>query len=261
MPSIRSSKRLAGIQYAGLASMTASCCEAVMRIFQSGDRVDLARLLSCAGRHCFLLDVNTHDRVAVRSGFGSGYHGEGARGLSFVPRLLTAHGAEIEEYEVDHGLIARVDEGSLTASDLEVLDAALPVRPMRWYDYLLDDRLDDDLGELWSRFPPVVPFGIIDSRIADLALVLLANPDESLLKGYRRLEGIVRKRTGLDEKGAKLFSQAFLGDKPKLAWEGIADSETRGRASLSGTQERTVSPKTIRRVAWRNSYFSITSTS
>jgi len=207
-----------------------------MRVLQFGDRVRLARLLSCSGLHSFILTLDNDTLVAVRAGFSSGYSGEGPRTLSFVLRLLRAHGADIEEYEVDGKFIARVDQGALTLDDLEYLDNAEPVRPPRWRGYILRDPLlllrPEDMGELWASFPYVVPFAVIDSRIADLALRLFENPDEALLTGYRRLETIVRRRTGLDEHGVKLFSQAFLGDSPRLTWDWLDEGERKGRATL-----------------------------
>jgi len=224
-------KQSAGIEYSGLAGMSASCRDAVMRLLQFGDRIERARILSCSKVHCLLLTVNPGSLIAVRSGFASGYGGEGPRTFSFVLRLLEAHGTEIEEYEVDQELIDRVDMSSLTTADLEKLEGARPVRPTRWYDYVSDEHWEE-LGSLWKHFPPVVPFAVIDSRITDLAMRLLEQPDESLLTGYRRLEDLVRKRTGIDEHGGRLFSQAFQADKAKLTWEGIGASERNGRASL-----------------------------
>ena len=50
--------------------------------------------------------------------------------------------------------------------------------------------------------------------------------------GYRRLEDIVRKRTGLDQHGAKLFSQAFNPTGGALTWNAVDDGERAGRMQL-----------------------------
>jgi uncharacterized protein (TIGR02391 family) len=63
-----------------------------------------------------------------------------------------------------------------------------------------------------------MPFGILDPRLADLALDFHAAPDRVLLDGFRRLEDRIRERTGLAEHGTKLFSQAFAGDDSRLVW-------------------------------------------
>ncbi|MGC2590881.1 MAG: TIGR02391 family protein, partial [Xanthobacteraceae bacterium] len=53
-----------------------------------------------------------------------------------------------------------------------------------------------------------------------------------LLKAYRRLEDLVRDRTGAQEHGTKLFSHVFSGNNPKLTWQNISDAERVGRALL-----------------------------
>ncbi len=224
---------LAGIEYSGLPEISQECQDAVMRLLQYGDRITRARILSCSNTHCLLLTVNAGDLVAVKSGFGSGYRGEGAHTFSYVLQLLDAHGADIEEYEVDDDVIERLDSSSLTKSDIDKLDVAHPVRPTRWHDYVFEDHWESEKsGELWEEFHPVIPFAIIDSRIINLAISFWEGPDDRLLIGYRRLEDIVRKRTGVDEHGAKLFSQAFVGPTAKLGWKDLDGSEQTGRGSL-----------------------------
>jgi hypothetical protein len=77
-----------------------------------------------------------------------------------------------------------------------------------------------------------MPFAIIDSRIADLAISFWNDLDDRLLKAYRRLEDIVRKRAGVQEHGTKLFSQAFIGNNAKLTWQNIDETEKVGRGTL-----------------------------
>jgi Protein of unknown function (Hypoth_ymh) len=204
-----------------------------MRLLQYGDHITHARILSASGDHCLLLTVNVGDIVAVKSGFSSGYRGEGPHAFSFILQLLEAHGADIQEYTVADDVIERVDMATLTMSDLESLEFARPVRPTRWHEYILDERWErDDLARLWQEFDPIIPFAIVDSRITDLALHFFRFPDAGLLKGYRRLEDIVRERTGLRDHGARLFSHAFLGEKPKLIWDGLTAAEQNARGSL-----------------------------
>lgn len=42
----------------------------------------------------------------------------------------------------------------------------------------------------------------------------------------------MRKRTGIDEHGTKLFSQAFCGQAPKFYWKDIDSGEQAGRVNL-----------------------------
>lgn len=217
-----------------------------MRLIQFGLSIERARILTCPGdfnvlHHAFLLTV-LGDKIAVKSGFASGYSGGGPRALSFTLALLYAHEVEIEECEVSPGLMERLELSGLTVGDLRKVEEARPVHPSRWTSYVLEAhwpkrktsncRGIPGIDRLWSDFPDVIPFSIIDDRLADLALKFNAGPDTQLLTGYRRLESIVRARTGLREHGAKLFSQAFAGKNPRLAWEGVTESEQIGRLAL-----------------------------
>ena len=224
---------LVGIEYSGLPGISKDCKDAVMRLLQFGDRISHVRILSCSNTHCLLLTINVGDLIAVKSGFGSGYRGEGANTFSYVLQLLDAHDVQIEEYEVDQDVIERLDISSLNQSDIDKLDATRPVRPTRWHDYIFEMHWKrKKSGELWSEFHPVIPFGIIDGRIIDLAISFWEGPDDKLLTAYRRLEDIVRKRTGIDEHGSKLFSQAFVVDTAKLSWKELNRSEQNGRGQL-----------------------------
>jgi hypothetical protein len=224
---------LAGIQYVGIAGSSRDCEDAVIRLIQCGDRVTLARILTHAGYHCLLLSVDSGDLVAVKSGFASGYSGTGAHAFSFVLALLYAHGVDIEEHEVDEAVLSRVDMSALTSTDISRLDKAKPKRPKHWADYVFKDDFESiRAGTLWHRFKAVIPFAIVDARIKDLALKFDEQPDDCLLKGYRRLEDYVRDRTGIEEHGYKLFSDVFLSKPPKLTWTDIDRGEHTGRASL-----------------------------
>ncbi len=204
-----------------------------MRLLQYGDQITQVRILTCSDTHCLLLSVGVGDVVAIKSGFGSGYQGEGSHAFSYVLQLLEAHAARIDEYEVPPEIIERVDSSSLTTSDIDHLEGAKPVRPTRWHGYVFEEHWENERnGTLWEEFPPVIPFAIIDNRITDLALSFWDGPDDRLITGYRRLEDIVRNRIGVHEHGAKLFSQAFVGQKAKLGWKDIDSGEQGGRGSL-----------------------------
>jgi hypothetical protein len=224
---------LAAIEYHGQAGATQECVEAVMRLIQFNDRITQARILTWSNRHCFLLSINVGDLVAIKSGFTSGYGGEGPRGFSYVLQLLRAHGAEIAEYDVRRDMINRLDASCLTHTDLEKLEQTRPVRPSRLSDYIDDmDWHMEKEGTLWREFPYVIPFAIVDHRIIDLAKSFWHNPDEKLFTGWRRLEDTLRSRTGLDEHGSKLFSRAFLGQDAILKWKGLNGAEQAGRGEL-----------------------------
>lgn len=230
-----SQKSLAGIQYLGLSGISRSCLDAIVRLLQFGDKIHQARLLSSVGgsskTHCFLLTVNYDELIVIKTGFASGYAGEGPGTLARALQLLEMHGAEIEEFEVSDDFIERVESSCVTQKDVDLIRQMDPIRPMRWYDYVYGKEIEN--GALLNLFPEVIPFGIIDSRIYDLALSFEAQPDNSILSAYRRLEDIVRGRTKLSESNTKLFSKAFQGENSLMYWKEVDDSgEANGRASL-----------------------------
>lgn len=223
----------AGIEYVGLGGISAECKHGVMRLLQYGDRITLVRILSSSGHHGLLLTINSGDLVAVKTGFGSGYNGEGPKTFSLVLALLEAHGVDIDEYEVRRDVLTRLDKSALTVGDLENLDKCRPVRPARWYNYVSEFHSETQKsGALWVNFRPVMPFGLIDDRLMDLAIRFFERPDDCLLTGYRRLEDVIRKRTLLAGQGAKLFSEAFKFESPRLYWDGLDENEHRGRAMM-----------------------------
>ena len=51
-------------------------------------------------------------------------------------------------------------------------------------------------------------------------------------KAYKRLEDIVRTRTGINEHSTKLFAQVFQGEKAILMWDVPDNAEIKGRVNL-----------------------------
>ena len=204
-----------------------------MRLLQSEISIATARIISSGNTHCLLLTNAVGDQIAVKSGFSSGYGGIGPVCFSVTLQLLHSHGMEIDECVADNLLIERLDQSALTVADLEDITTAKAPRPSRWFEYILARHQKQGRnGTLWQEFPPVIPFSIIDYRIMDLALNFWDDPDGNLLRGYRRLEDIVRKRTGLVESNTKLFSRAFAGKEAVLTWAVADESEKIGRSSL-----------------------------
>jgi hypothetical protein len=230
----RNNKGLAGISYLGLAGISSSCLKAIMSILVFGDDIRNATIVTSNYTHCFLLEVETYDFVAVKSGFSSGYAGEGPSALELVLRLLYQRQVPIREVFVDAELINRLDMSSLTSVDVKyILDDKNFRRGSQWIDYMERNGAKHPLNfGIWRSFPDVIPYAQIDLRIYDIALQFSFEPDVALLNGYRRLEGFVKKRTGLTESGSKLFAQAFQGNSPKLTWTSVDQAEINGRGSL-----------------------------
>lgn len=230
---------LAAIQYMGLAGTTANCLRAIVKLIHFGDFIHEAKLVSCIEQHSavhgFILNTNNEELVGIKCGFSSGYGGEGPHGLSTAIQLLNRHNVDINEYIVSLAFIDRLDHSCLLRSDLEIFEKNRPVRPHKYYDYVINQDSTSlyDNNLLQRVFPVSMPYQLIDTRIIDLALEFDTKPDESLQSAYRRLEKIVRDRTDIKgEIGAKLFSKAFNGDDSILYWKDEHKAEHAGKASL-----------------------------
>jgi hypothetical protein len=230
----RPSDQPAGIEYVGISGISKDCQDAVLRFIQFGTRITHVRILSAKNRHCLLLTREGGDQVAVKSGFATGYGGEGPRRFSYVLQVLDSHGAEIVEHDAPRSVLDKIDDSALTRSDLKRVKKMRHVLPSRWYDYVSErDFKRAREGTLWcEEFPPVIPFALIDARIMDLALNFWDSPDNGLLVAYRRLEDIVREKTAIKHSGAKLFAQAFNPTDGALTWEHVDDGERAGRMQL-----------------------------
>jgi hypothetical protein len=227
--------KLAGIQYWGKEGITQECLDAIIRLIQYDDRIDNVRILTSKEKYCLLVTIdNSGDLIAIKSGFSTGYKGEGPRKFSYALALLNAHGIKIDEYEVKDSLLNRLDASALTKKDIKEIQSLRPIRPQRFYHYIQEEHFDSMKDEnFWKAFRPVVPFAIIDNRIMDLAISFWEKPEENLMKGYKRIEDIFRKRTGSEYGfGSDLFMKSFVGQSQKLKWEGFSENEHTARAGL-----------------------------
>lgn len=224
---------LAGIRYLGEAGVSAPCLAAVQQTIQLGLPIRQVWVVSHQQRHGLLITLADEQVLGVKVGFTSGYAGEGPATFAAALHLLDTVGCEVEEYEVSGGFLARLDASALKRKDLDQLAAAKPVRPYRLGDYAYTSRTS--VGPRYSSltcFPPVIPWAIIDERLADLALRFFDDPDKALLDAFRRLEEGIRRRTGLSEHGSKLFSQAFAAEAGPLCWGDLDKGEHTGRLQL-----------------------------
>lgn len=226
-------KQLAGLEYHGVAGSSLDCQQAVLRLIQCQVSITTARIITSASNHSLLLTTDIGDEIAIKAGFSSGYGGTGPATFSVVLQLLFMHGIEIDELIVDATLINRLDRSALTTTDLEHIRTAVAVKPSRWPQYILERHFEQARnGTLWREFSPVIPFSIVDGRLVDLTIKFWDDPDSNLLRGYRRLEDIVRARTGLTESNTKLFSRAFAGKDALLTWPVLDENERAGRLNL-----------------------------
>lgn len=237
---------LASIQYVGLAGITKPSIEAVQDLLQSnrewGAVTIITNIVQPAGgkhkrerphgQHALFFEQEFGPRIVVKSGFSSGYRGEGPSGFSHALQLLDAHGIDVHEVEVPAALMLRLDHGVLTENDLETVMDGRRETGVR-YEYVdEDDRQASDAGLLWRRFPFVMPYAILDPRLIPLARTFWQKPMDNLRAAFILVEDELRVRTGFRDHGEELFKKAFLPPTAKLHWPGLDKNETAARALL-----------------------------
>lgn len=227
--------KFAGIQYLGDSGVTRICKEAVIQLIHAGEDIKDVKILtfeeSYSHAHALLLTLRYDIQVIIKGGFASGYNGEAPKGYAFVLNLLRKYTDSINEYIISKSIFERISSSSLTSKDLEYINSINPVRPARWYEsaYIHKERE----RSIFSEFPLTIPMALLDPRLIELALDFNKNPDSAIMGAYRKLESIVRERTGLhNESSVKLFAKAFQVDDSALYWENLDSGESTGRASL-----------------------------
>lgn len=235
-----SAMEIANIQYYGMAGDSTSCLNGIQRLVLFGDRIKKAKLLTCrnehAAHHAYILEINFSELVCIKSGFTSGYPGEGPKKFSISLQLLKSCGAEINEYEVDQSIFDRLNKSCLRQNDLESL--IQPIEQYRVLKYIAGEGRDVPFcgynAEIFSEeLPATIPFGLLDSRLVDIAVNFFHDPDANLYKAFRRLETLVVSRSGLKgENGLKLFQKAFLHDDSPLHWNDVCKAETVSKVDL-----------------------------
>jgi uncharacterized protein (TIGR02391 family) len=225
----------AEVQYVGMAGISSYCQRAVMRYVQFGDPIRQALVLTSDQKHAFLLRLVHEGDVAVKAGFASGYPGEGPKAFAQTLCILQEVCADIEEVEVDSALLDRLDAGALKSRDLETIANMAPVRPRRLHEYVFAILGEEHKRAVsWRQFEPVMPWGLIDPRLMEFAKRFTSDTeaDKAIRDGFRRLEEVLRARTGLKEHGTKLIQECFSPSQPKLAWDISENSEQVGRMQL-----------------------------
>lgn len=227
--------KFAGIQYLGDSDVTQICKEAVIQLIHAGEDIKDVKILTFeenySHAHALLLTLRYDIQVIIKGGFASGYNGEAPKGYAFVLNLLRNYTDNINEYIISKSIFERISNSSLTVKDLEYISSIQLVRPNRWYDsaYLYKNRE----CSTFSEFPLTILMALLDARLIELALDFNINPDNAIMSAYRKLESIVRERTGLNnESSVKLFAKAFQVDDSALYWENLDSGESTGRASL-----------------------------
>lgn len=221
------------VEYWGNQGITQTGLMSLCNLIQTHSDLTYALLLTNAQTHAFIIKDENESFYVIRSGFTSGYIGEGPRGLATALTLLKRHQIETEEILVSSKILRRANNSTLNDSEIELLFKQEIIRPIRLHDYIYPFTKEVSETHKSKRYYPLeLPYSILDDRIFDLALLFKQDPDSALLKAYKRLEDIIRDRTDLNEHSSKLFSQAFQGDNALLTWNVPDIGEIKGRTNL-----------------------------
>lgn len=221
------------VEYWGNQGITQTCLMSLCNLIQTHSDLTYALLLTNEQTHAFIIKDENESFYVIRSGFTSGYMGEGPRGLATALTLLKRHEIQTEEILVSSKILRKTNNSTLNDSEIELLFKQEIIRPIRLHDYIYPFTKEVSETNKSKRYYPLeLPYSILDDRIFDLALLFKHDPDSALLKAYKRLEDIVRDRTKLTEHSYKLFSQSFQGDNSLLTWKVPDIGEIKGRANL-----------------------------
>jgi hypothetical protein len=221
------------VEYWGNQGITETCLMSLCNLIQTHSDLTYALLLTNEQTHAFIIKDENESFYVIRSGFTSGYMGEGPRGLATALTLLKRHEIETEEILVSSKILRRANNSTLNDSEIELLFKQEIIRPIRLHDYIYPFVKEvSETHRSKCYYPMELPYSILDDRIFDLALLFKQDPDSALLKAYKRLEDIIRDRTDLTEHSSKLFSQVFQGDNSLLTWNVPDIGEIKGRTNL-----------------------------
>lgn len=203
------------IQYLG-TPYTQDCLEAICFILQTQTYIEKALLLSCDHKHAYLIKSHRNTYI-IRSGFTSGYQGEGPKGLASSLQLFLKHNIKVEEVYISKKIMKKVNQASLSDNQLENILKIEYIRPLQIHEYIyaiyntLEYQVKND-----RYYPTELPYHLIDSRILDLALKFNDDPNRSIFNAFIRLENIVQKRVNSDKHSSALFEYAFCTENPPL---------------------------------------------
>jgi len=219
--------------YLGEDGVTETCLYSLFNLLQTHADLSYALLLTNNQFHAFIIKDKSNSYYIIRSGFTSGYPGEGPKGLAKALTILNKHQIETEEIVVTLKLMSKLNNSSLSDNDIDFIFKEKIIRPIRLQDYVYPfEHTITKTSNLKRYYPLELPYSIIDDRIFDLALLFKQDPDSALTKAYKRLEDIIRLRTGINEHSTKLFAQVFQGENALLTWDVPDTAEIKGRINL-----------------------------
>ncbi|AXY57083.1 TIGR02391 family protein [Acinetobacter chinensis] len=203
------------IQYLG-TPYTQDCLDAIGIILQTQIHIEKALLLSCNQAHAYLIKSHRNTYI-IRSGFRSGYPGEGPKGLASSLQLLLKHNIAVDEINISEKLMKKINHSSLPDTDIEIMLKTEVVRPTNIYEYIYEIYKTTEYQVTNDRYYPTeLPYHLIDSQILDLALKFNDDPNRSIFNAFIRLENIVQNRINSDKHSSALFEYAFCSENRPL---------------------------------------------
>lgn len=195
-------------------------------------------------KHLFLLVSGERDYPTyciVRSGFTSGYGGEGPSATSRGLLLLLSVDAEIASRVVSGSLFDRIQRGDVAYDDLE--GVRLRGEPgLSWSTYVQGADWDVyNAGRTWADWTSAhLPLPLVTPGLQELVTDFRGHPEDAVVRAFRRVESRLRERlhavTNLPPglSGAKLINHAYSADKGILRWPDAepGDSIHNGRRDL-----------------------------
>lgn len=109
------------IDYLGEAGITEICLSSLYNLIQTHTDFNTALLLTSDQNHALLLKDSTENYYIVRSGFTSGYLGEGPKGLAKALTILRKHQIETEEVVIPAKLLYKLNKSFLTDQDIDFI--------------------------------------------------------------------------------------------------------------------------------------------
>lgn len=120
--------------YLGEAGVTETCLYSLFNLLQTHADLSYALLLTNNQFHAFIIKDKSNSYYIIRSGFTSGYPGEGPKGLVKALTILNKHQIETEEIVVTLKLMSKLNNSSLSDNDIDFIFKEKIIRPIRLQD-------------------------------------------------------------------------------------------------------------------------------
>lgn len=227
------------IRYVGDA-YTAETIDAVINLLGEGYRPLRGWIISfldedSTSDHSLYLESEGRPTV-ITGGLTSGYNGEGVRGLATVLCLLREFSCYPSDSGVTRDILDRARHCALTWQDVSVIKSGgnRPSQAVVRYIDAAYHRRDD----IWTQGSTIIPWSLIDARLRPLVYDFRTDPDIVLVRSFRLLEDIVRKRLGnraFNKDGghiANIWNVAFAPEDSPLHWPLLNAKDAVGRRQL-----------------------------